>query len=452
MNIRYFILLVGISFLFACEPKVDDFTTTAGTADFSNYVAIGNSLTAGYADGDLYLSGQENSYPATLAFQMKAAGGGEFKQPLMFDEYGFGSRRLLDASIPGPVLAGVTPSDKNFESIAASGPYNNMGAPGAKSFHLLAEGYGALNPYYGRFATGATSSVLGDAAAQNATFFTLWIGNNDVLSYATSGGAADSITDINTFTYSINTILSTMTTNGAKGAIANIPDIVNIPFFSYVSHPQVLGYDGMVLDAETAATFNYAYGQFELFLASLGITYSYGFNFVEGRNAFVVTDETIPLPPPFNVRQMTNGELFVLTIPQDSLKMGMGSINNFGEQPTPWGIPNPYFLSATEVNDIQTAISNYNGVIAQMATTYDLALVDMNAKFKDIATNGLVVDGITFSAAFITGNSFSLDGVHLTAQGYAIAANYFVDAINDKYGSGLTHAQVRLFPGIYYYQ
>jgi len=51
MKLRNILLLLALGMLFACEPKIDDFTTTSGGADFSNYVAIGNSLTAGYADG-----------------------------------------------------------------------------------------------------------------------------------------------------------------------------------------------------------------------------------------------------------------------------------------------------------------------------------------------------------------------------------------------------------------
>ena len=119
MKIRNILLLFALALLFACKPEIDDFTTTNGEADFTKYVAIGNSLTAGYTSGDLFKSGQENSYPAILANQFEAAGGGEFKQPLMLDEFGFGKRLLLDASRPGPVPAGGTPNPGNFESIAA---------------------------------------------------------------------------------------------------------------------------------------------------------------------------------------------------------------------------------------------------------------------------------------------------------------------------------------------
>ena len=48
----------------------------------------------------------------------------------------------------------------------------------------------ATNPYYARFATApGTSTVLGDALAVNPTFFTFWLGNNDILGYAAGGGA-----------------------------------------------------------------------------------------------------------------------------------------------------------------------------------------------------------------------------------------------------------------------
>jgi lysophospholipase L1-like esterase len=443
-------LFVLVSF-FACKPELDDFTTTSGEADFTKYVAIGNSLTAGYTDGDLFKSGQENSYPSMLAMQFEAAGGGEFTQPYMLDEFGFGKRLLLDASLPAPVPAGGTPDPGNGNSIAAQGPFNNMGVPGAKSFHLITPGYATLNPYFGRFASSQTASVLEDAAAQQPTFFTSWIGGNDVLTYAVAGGAADSITDINTFSFAMDLILQTMTANGAKGAIANIPEITSSPYFTFMNTQ--LPYVGLVLDAETAGLLNFAYAGFEQFLASQGIEYSYGFNFVEGPNAFVVEDETIPLPPPFNVRQMTAGELFLLTLPTDSLlNNGMGSVDQSGEMPMPFGIPDKYFLSQAEIDEITAATAAYNQVIAQLANNYDLALVDLHSKLIEVSTTGVTFDGITFTSDFITGNSFSLDGVHLTGQGYAVVANYFIDAINAKYNSDLKHVSPRLYQGIYYYQ
>lgn len=60
-----------------------------------------------------------------------------------------------------------------------TGPFNNLGVPGAKSYHLVAPGYGSFagvptgvaNPYYARFATSNTATVIADALVQAPTFF-----------------------------------------------------------------------------------------------------------------------------------------------------------------------------------------------------------------------------------------------------------------------------------------
>ena len=437
MKIRNILMLAALVSLFACKPELDDFTTTSGEADFTKYVALGNSLTAGYADAELYRSGQENSYPAILAMQFKAAGGGEFSQPLMFDELGFGSRLLLDASLPGPVPAGGTPDPANMESIVAQGPFNNMGVPGAKTFHLITDGYGALNPYFGRFASSSTASVLADAAAQQPTFFTCWIGANDVLTYAIAGGAEDSITDINTFGYAVDLILQQMTAGGAKGAIANVPDITSIPYFTFMNTQLQYNFLALTEQAQVDAL-NQGYAELNEVIKSLGSTDTLAFSL--GQNPFVIIDKSLP----WGIRQMNENDLFLLSLPTDSVQnYGYGS-----QIP----IPDDYVLTTNEQTDIQTAIDAYNVTLANLATAYDLAYVDIREKLMQAATGGIEYDGINFTSEFISGNAFSLDGVHLTAQGYAMTANFFIDAINNKYGSQITHVSPRLYPGIYYYE
>src|SRR5690606_33481431 len=125
-------------------------------------------------------------------------GAGSFKQPLMNDNVGgllfngmpdpnggFGPRLYFNGSGPAQLPG---PSTTEAYTVV-SGPFNNVGVPGAKSFHLGIEGYGYGNPYFGRMASNPMASMIGDAVAQNPTFFTLSeIGGNDVLAYATSGG------------------------------------------------------------------------------------------------------------------------------------------------------------------------------------------------------------------------------------------------------------------------
>ena len=100
MKATYYSIAAAALFITACKPTIQGDAPHKGNADFSNYVAIGNSLTAGYADGTLYREGQINSYPNMLATQFKLAGGGNFKQPLLPGNFGWpGAKRVL-----GPTL------------------------------------------------------------------------------------------------------------------------------------------------------------------------------------------------------------------------------------------------------------------------------------------------------------------------------------------------------------
>lgn len=424
MKYKALLYIFALAMFAGCKPEIDDFSASKGDADFSKYVAVGNSLTSGFADGELYQAGQVNSYPNILATQFAKVGGDVFKQPLMADELGFGNKKVLgyftdclgNTSL-SPVSADGTPDQQNFVNIYSQGPFNNMGVPGAKSFHLMVNGYGSLNPYFGRFASSSTASILGDAVSQNPTFFSLWIGNNDVLTYALAGGEADSLTNPTAFGQYVGYILQQLTANGAKGVMANIPDIPSIPFFNTIV------YNGLVLsDQSKVDVLNAAY-------SPLGISFQLG------ANGFIIQDPASPA----GLRQIQQGELILLTIPQDSIKCaGWGSLKP---------IPAKYVLDALEVIEINDAVSTYNQTLSALASQFGLAFVDMNSKLKN-AKSGLIFDGLTFTTKFITGGLFSLDGIHLNARGAAITANYFIDAINSKYNAKIPKANITAYPGI----
>ncbi len=149
-------LVLSCAIISACSsdlsgPGVDTSTPSSGDADFSNYVSIGDSLTAGYADGALYLLGQQNSFPAILAQQFAEAGGGAFVQPLLAHNL-----PTVDGNLGGLLVdtaAGLienrfvlnteTESPERLEGTAVDDVvgtglngmvFNNMGVPGAKSF------------------------------------------------------------------------------------------------------------------------------------------------------------------------------------------------------------------------------------------------------------------------------------------------------------------------------
>ena len=475
------------------ETDMSKIQVTSGEADFSKYVALGNSLTSGYRDGALYADGQRESYPAMIAEQMQKAGGGTFTQPLVPDNIGG------FANIPGfkgkLTLQVVNGSLTPIYSTAVSaldrltGTYNNMGVPGAKSFHLVANGYGNMaglasgtaNPYFVRFASSSTASVLEDAKAQNPTFFSLWIGNNDVLSYATSGGvgtnqrgntnlstySSNDITDPNVLAGSIRAVLDGMRSVGAtKGVIANIPNVTSIPFFTTVP------YNAVPLNEAQATALNaQLVGRLKPVLTALGQGDRLK-TLVVGQNPLLIKDETLTnlsaqitsvltsngIPAALasfigttygQARHATSEDLILLSTKSVINTDVTGVSAPFNKQGITYPLEDKYVLTKSEVAEIQRATDAYNTHIKALAEIYGLAFVDANAKMIELGKNsGIQYNGVTYSTAFVTGGSFSLDGVHLTGRGYAVIANEFIKAINAKYKSTLPQVNPNNYSGI----
>ena len=475
------------------ETDVADIAVTSGEADFSKYVALGNSLTSGYRDGTVYLDGQLESYPAMIAEQMQKAGGGTFTQPLVPDNIGgFSNIPGFKGKLTLQVVNGaLTPVYSTAVSALdrLTGTYNNMGVPGAKSFHLVANGYGNMaglttgtaNPYFVRFASSATTSVLEDAKAQNPTFFSLWIGNNDVLSYATSGGvgtnqtgntnpatySSNDITDPNVLAGSIRTVLEGMRSVGAtKGVIANIPNVTSIPFFTTVP------YNAAPLDEAHVATYNAELvGKLKPVLTALGQGDRLK-TLVVGQNPLLIKDETLTdlssqitaaltrngvsaAEATFigttygQARHATSEDLILLSTKPVIDTDVTGVSAPFNKLGITYPLEDKYVLTKSEVAQVQTATNAYNTQIKALAEAYGLAFVDANAKMVELGkSSGIQYNGVNYSTTFVTGGSFSLDGVHLTGKGYAVIANEFIKAINAKYKSNLRQVNPNNYSGV----
>ncbi len=442
---------LAILVLAQCEPTLNERTPDSGQADFSSYVAIGNSLTAGYADNALHRDGQLNSFPNILAGQMKEAGGGDFFQPLV--NPGVGSNaddqaRLVLRMTMGPdgtptlAPAPAAESGQDIFSRTVDGPINNMGIPGARSFHLLAPGYGNLNPFFGRMMSDPMATVLGDAMMAEPTFFTLWIGNNDVLGYATSGGtgqgfaemgdpaavAGNDITPMNVFSGSIDAIAGTLAGSGARGAVINLPNVTSIPFFTTVP------WNGLVLSAEQAQQLRAGY-------AAQGVPEQFIPDFQPGQNGFIIADPDMPdaVPPQLRFRMAQEGELILLSVPQNQIREeGLGSI-------TP--IPDQYTLRGAQIQEVRQATDAFNTKLQEAANEYNFAFVDVNSVLE-AAKSGLVFEGTLLTTSFVQGGVFSLDGVHLTPRGSAVVANVIVEGINARYGSTLSPVNISAYDGV----
>ncbi|MBD0851456.1 SGNH/GDSL hydrolase family protein [Maribacter arenosus] len=533
INIKYIALLVAFIGFTACNDP-EDVTLieeevvaelpalSSGSADFSNYVAIGASFTAGYTDGALFKAAQENSFPNILSKQFAKVGGGAFTQPLMNDN--FGGLAANGARIAEPRLvfggAGPVPLESLIGPVTVTtdltanptGPFNNMGIPGAKSFHLLdlgipGSGYGDImglgvyaNPYFIRMASSPSASVLGDVMAQNPSFFTLSeIAGNDVLSYALSGGTGvdqtgninpatygiNDITDPNVFAQAFNATVTTLTSNGANGVIANIPYITDLPHFTTVPHnpldpsnpdfgPQIpllnsifgalnqifaqVDPSRIILFSETEASavvikdesladisaiisggllsnlpaFEAFIGQFNLPpQAAPGVAGLLGLVYGQARQA---TEDDLFVLPSSNVIGEVNTDTFAqLSSPPFSLPPALAG--QFSVEGITLPLEDKWVLLPSEQLEIKTATDAFNSTIADAATTNGLAFVDFKSILEQASTTGIPTGNYTLTTNLVTGGLVSLDGIHLTARGYAVMANEFMKAIDATYGS-----------------
>ena len=430
---QHLYIIAGLLLITACKPEIKTPQATHGNADFSRYIAIGNSLTAGYADGGLYLQGQLNSYPSIMAKQMQSVGGGAFNQPLFSTAQANGSGYLqLTGIVNGsPVISPVT-TDLAIRGIIPipgfgnvtlytkyTGDIENYGVPGIKLLQITYAPLGNLNGYYERLLPGdsPTNSTpyLSFITAKPFTFFSNWLGNNDALLYATSGGAGDVLTDETSFAELYNLLISTLTASGAKGVVATVPDVTSIPYFNTVTVGAIVA---GVQQANPSVKGIYI-------------------------NALVSGTTYAP-------RLATANDLIVLTFPTSMI----GTPVNTPFGPLPYGltpytpVDNQYVLDANEVALTREHVISFNSTIKSVAAAKGVAIFDAYTFLNNVKQYGLAVDGIDLNSNFVTGGLFSLDGVHLTPRGYAIVANEFINAINAKYGSNIPLANVADYHGI----
>jgi phospholipase/lecithinase/hemolysin len=377
-----------------------------GSADFTTYVALGDSLTAGFSNGSILDKFQINSYPALIYRQVNGtAPGVGFQQPLVSAPGLPGALRLTGLF---PTMISATPGAGTPENLTLPRPYNNLAVPGATLHDLLTKTHStsASDPTdLVLRGLGGGTTQLQQALSLTPTFATLWIGNNDALAAATSGIAIEGVTltPPAQFNTDITTVTAALTAAGVKFAIGNVPDVTSIPFVTTI--PRFV---------------------------------------VNPANNQLVLDPTgnpIPLIGPNGPLQAGD---FVLLTAAAELGTGRG-IPTFIPGGTGQPLTDDVVLNAAEVATIKSHVAAYNASIAAAATNNGAALVDANSILTGIATNGLNIGGIPFSSAFLTGGIFGYDGVHPTPFGYAYIANQFIAAINTEFGAQIPAVNLRPF-------
>ncbi len=452
------VLFASLVLFTACEDRSDltaPGPVKTGTADFSKMVAIGNSLIAGVQSNSLYASAQEYSIPSLFAQQV----GASIDYPIISDPGIAGRLEVSDIIYNNGQIANIVispnPNIGTPQNLTHPSAYSNLGIPGAILYDLIdetdfaAKSAARKNPFFEIVLRNQAfgKSVLQQALAQQPTFVLMWIGHNDVLGYATSGGTRGTDptgtkpSDAATFAFLYNSVAAALhdTTGARKVAVANLIDITNIPFFNTV---------GPVVGLAIQQAIANVPGVVGLFYQKSGEAVASSFasptDLFAGNVMITLTGSSYAtlIGQPTGKFYEDNG----ITPPS-----GIDITKPFGLHPqNPW--PNAFTLDADEQTTVKNAVTAFNNTIKTAATTYDFAFADMNAFFntikaKEVETGGYYMDGIKITTQFVSGNAFSLDGVHPTSMGNAIVVNKYLEAINQKFGASLPLIDISTIPG-----
>lgn len=388
---------------FAASPAV-------AQVDFTNYVALGDSRTAGFASGSLMNWYQERSFPAVLARQ---AGSPIFEQPSV-SEPGIGPIFELVSLVPEPFIAPVGLIPGQPTNAEYPFPYNNLGVPGADLYDMIFQTGDINNLIQGDFDNvmfdivlrNGINTALEQAIGLQPTFMTVWIGNDDVLSAVLTATPIEGVTmtpiDIFAGLYS-NAIGALYTNTSAEIVLINLPYPTETPFATaldpFVDIPGVgrwylMADTGPLTDADHVTLY-------------AGDLIAQGFGLPGGP----------PLPDNLNI---LTGEPGVVLRPD-------------------------------EVAAINAQVDAYNAAIAEAGAGFFSPVFDANALFAGIASGEdlPLYGGVALTADFLLGGIFSYDGIHPQRIGYAMMADSMIQFINAEFGNTIPRvdmAQV-LFEG-----
>lgn len=507
-------VLTGLTACFAlvaqsCSPVFPTGATpgTGSLGDLANadgtpirYVALGNSLTAGFQSGAVVASETQYAYPTLMATQMGLPFGddaGQYQYMKFPDNGGIGSRnRITSFDASGtPQFAGVALSTAPANATLAR-PYNNLGIPGALLRDMNPPAGDPLynlrfapttnnplfNPFFGavlRNQAALGRTCVDQAARLNPNLVTIFIGNNDVLGYATSGGTAGTNfvtlatmptapaapTETPVFTAQFNALMDSCARRmpNAKFVVSNIPDVLAAPFFS-TAGPQLRA--GLVATLGNTAVVP---------AALAGII----------RQALRDFPNGIPVQSsaaPGGIKPLAAGDLFPLTAPAGVtayIQRLIGIIGMLAPQiqanpamapaliqqallQNP--MPNGLVLDEAEQAVVRRSVTDFNTAIASAVGRYSAnnraILFDANTLVNNIRTNGYPfqgqgalpgtnnVVGNVLRFDFVSGGFFSLDGVHPSSRGYGAVANEMLKAINTAYKANIPLVPIIDLPGL----
>jgi hypothetical protein len=403
-----------------------------GSANFSNFVALGDSYGAGFESGSLNLNHQQFSWPAIVAKQLgyrlctpaDTATANCFAQPLVSFP-GIEKELLLQGIIPSANIA--QPAGPSGQPLMTTfgRPYNNLSIPGATVGALLAVDGNEFPRLgeptvvsFGRFILRGNGTAVKQAIAQNPTFIALWIGGNDYLNIIFSGDPS-TLTPTATFKAQYELVLDSLIggTQNPGMVVGNLP--TGIPPYLRLIPP-------FLTDASGAPVL--VGGQRIFFNVRTGPDDAQG----NPTQAPIAATTLIPFGTRTKLAQGYGLPAFLKAVPPFSL------LPHTGEP-----LEQTDVITAEELATVVARVGEYNAIINSAAAARNIPVADVAGLFnRVISATGEKLGPITITGAPVTGGFFSFDFFHLTDLGYLLLGNEFIKAINSGYDTDIPLASI----------
>lgn len=375
--------------------------TAPENAIFARYVAMGNSITAGFQSAGINDSTQRRSYAAMIA---RASGFPYFYASLQ----GRGCAPPLVNNVTQERVGGGTSTTCDLRAPDHHPWLSNVGVPTAHAEDAVD------NLYPGNFANVLTTLILGGRtqvqAMQDAdpTLVSVWLGTNDfgsALFSTTAPGDPAGVTPVPDFEAAYDQVLDAIEATGARAVLITLPLPRLIPFNTSGATYWCLktGLCGI-----PAAPFP------PNFLVDASCAPTNAVPTSEGQNVLV----SWPV-----------GIVRLLTAAQDPLNDYTLDCTVDAEVITP-----------TELANIEAAATGYNAYIVAQAAARGMALVDVNPEFAAAAAanDGRIlpfpdISTVATGGSIGFGTYFSLDGIHPSTLAHGRVADLLAEAINEVF-------------------
>ena len=360
---------------------------------FLSYVAIGNSVSAGFQSGGILDTTQIESFAAILAHQA----GTRYAYPA-----------LRSPGCPPPIvnfqtqarLGGPTaPPCSLRDPASVTAALNNVAVPGAITLDPTSFTTDASNALTTFILGGKTQVQRALDAAP--TFVTIEIGNNDVLLAALSGAVVPTpqipspgVTPVDSVVAQYSRMLTELLAARPKlqGALLGV--------FAVTALPSLFPAESLYSNATFQAEFTAAAGGSVTYLPNCTGTHA------------LISIDIIPFWQAAAIPKIISCQPGVPAEPYGDF----------------------FVLDTTKQRVIGAAIAGYDRYISAKADSLGWAYFDPNIALGALKASGAIPTLPNFASATQTFGAYvTLDGIHPSALGHEVLANQLIQAINAKY-------------------